>query len=143
MMFGKESERMEIERLYSDFAWHADRGEAEALAGLFTADGVLDMGGQQLRGRQRIADDVARRTQVAGRKTRHVWSNLRITSDEGSKVTATAIQLTFEHKDGEAAAQLRVNDLYDTLRKEHDGNWRFEHRTIQREMALSFAGERV
>ena len=38
---------LQIERLFSDFAWFADRGDAAALAELFASDGVLVLGGKE------------------------------------------------------------------------------------------------
>src|ERR1700730_12135316 len=76
------AERAAIEQLLGDFAWHADRGEGVLLAGLFMPDGVLVVGGQELHGCEQIAQDCHRRGIGSTRKTRHVWSNLRITRRE-------------------------------------------------------------
>ena len=131
------SERAAIEELLSDFAWHADRGEGVLLAGLFMPDGILVVGGQELHGRERIAEDCHRRGIGATRKTRHVWSNLRIARREADTLETTAIQLTIEQTDPSLPdAQVRVNDLFDTLRQDPRGAWRFVRRIISREMAL-------
>ena len=132
------AERTAVERLLSDFAWHADRGEGELLAQLFLPDGMLVVGGQELAGRERIADDCHRRNSGSARKTRHVWSNLRIIRRPGAHdLETTAIQLTIEQTDSAAQeAQVRVNDLFDTLRQDGHGTWRFARRIISREMAL-------
>jgi uncharacterized protein (TIGR02246 family) len=131
------SERAAIEQLLGDFAWHADRGEGVLLAGLFMPDGVLVVGGQELHGRERIAADCHRRGIGATRKTRHVWSNLRIARREADTLETTAIQLTIEQSDPSLPdAQVRVNDLFDTLRQDPQGAWRFVRRIISREMAL-------
>jgi len=131
------SERAAIEQLLGDFAWHADRGEGVALAGLFMPDGVLVVGGQELHGRELIAADCHRRGIGTTRKTRHVWSNLRIARREADTLETTAIQLTIEQADPSLPdAQVRVNDLFDTLRQDPQGVWRFVRRIISREMAL-------
>ena len=131
------SERAAIEQLLSNFAWHADRGEGVSLAGLFMPDGTLVVGGQELHGRERIAADCHRRGIGTTRKTRHVWSNLRITRREADTLETTAIQLTIEQTDPSLPdAQVRVNDLFDTLRRDSAGTWRIVRRVISREMAL-------
>jgi uncharacterized protein (TIGR02246 family) len=135
------SERAAIEQLLSDFAWHADRGEGESLAELFLPGGVLVVGGQELHGRPAIADDCHRRGIGSERKTRHVWSNLRTARTDADTFTTTAIQLTIEQTDpNQSRAQVRVNDLFDTLRKDSQGNWRFARRIIKREMMFFTGG---
>lgn len=126
-----------IERLLSDFSFYADRGDGAALAALFVPDGVLYVGGQKLEGREKIADDCNRRAQQLNRKTRHIWSNLRVEREDPSAVSTTAVQLTFEQRDTDTPTQLRVSDLFDELQKGADGVWRFTCRTINREMAFS------
>jgi uncharacterized protein (TIGR02246 family) len=137
------AERASIEQLLSDFAWHADRGEGVSLAGLFLPDGVLVVGGQELEGRAQIAADCHRRGIGSQRKTRHVWSNLRVARADADTLSTTAIQLTIEQTDpGRPQAQMRVNDLFDTLRKDSQGSWRFARRVISREMTLQLGAER-
>jgi uncharacterized protein (TIGR02246 family) len=137
------AERAAVEQLLSDFAWHADRGEGVPLAGLFLADGILVVGGQELHGRTQIADDCHRRGIGTQRKTRHVWSNLRVARADADTLTTTAIQLTIEQTDpSQPHAQMRVNDLFDTLRKNSQGAWRFVRRIISREMTLQLGGQR-
>lgn len=126
-----------IERMLSDFAWHADRADGEALSQLFTSNGTLRVGGQDLIGRQQIADDCYRRALNPARKVRHIWSNLRVDRIEGNLVHTTAIQMTFEQLGADAPAHVRINDLFDTFVRDTDGAWRFASRIIQREMALT------
>lgn len=131
-------ERVAIEQLLSDFAWHADRGDGTSLAELFLPEGILVVGGQELYGRERIADDCHRRGIGSARKTRHVWSNLRFARRNAHVLETTAIQLTIEQTDPTLPeAQVRVNDLFDTLRQDGQGAWRFARRIISREMALA------
>ena len=81
--------------------------------------------------------DCHRRGIRSTRKTRHVWSNLRIARREADTLETTAIQLTIEQTDpGVPDAQVRVNDLFDTLRRDSAGIWRIVRRVISREMAL-------
>lgn len=134
-----EMDRWAIERLLSDFAWNADRGDGEALSQLFVENGVLSLSGIDYTGRMEIADTVARRAQIQGRHTRHMWSNLRIVSSDTQESVTTAIQITFERNSVEGTAQVRVNDLVDIFQRDMNGMWLFRRRTIQREMALTFS----
>ena len=126
-----------IARILSDFAWHADRGQGDAMSQLFIPEGTLRVGGQDLAGRQKIADDCHRRALDPLRVVRHVCSNLRLDRVEASIVTSTAIQITFEQLGEGVPAQVRVNDLADTFVLEADGVWRIASRIIQRQIALT------
>lgn len=131
-----QHELQSIERLFSDFAWFADRNDAEGLASLFLPDGVLSVGGRESAGSGNIAADCRQRFAVSNRKTRHVWSNLRVEMPSAGIARTTAIQLTFETLGDDKPARLRVNDVIDELRKVPSGEWRFVSRRIDCEMAL-------
>ena len=133
-----DSDFLAIERLFSDFAWYADRGNGVLLAELFLPNGILCVGDLELTGRSQIAEDCHRRSLSLGRQTRHVWSNLRIDRSDADAATSTAVQVTFEQNvsSGEPT-QIRVSDLFDTLKKDLHGEWRFVRRFIKREIALS------
>ena len=132
----KQEDINAIEQLLSDFAWYADRGNGESMAKLFVPDGVLHVGGQQRAGRDAIARDCERRHAEPGRKTRHVWSNLRVESEDAGGACTTAVQITFEQRDPNGTVHTRVNDLLDTLRRVKSGVWLIENRVIQREIAF-------
>jgi uncharacterized protein (TIGR02246 family) len=132
-----ESDQLMIERLLSDFAWFADRGDATALSELFIPDGVLLVSGNELRGRVQIAEDCIRRFLDPNRRTRHFWSNLRIDRMDGDTAASFAIQLTFEQSGAGQPTQLRVNDLVDEFRRDPSGSWKIARRVIERKMALS------
>lgn len=131
------SDLASIERLLSDFAWCADRGDGAGLAQLFVADGVLRLAGHEFVGRAAIAQDCEARASTPGRKTRHVWSNLRVLRDDSGSASLAAVQLTFEQRGDDMPAELRISDLHDEVRKDSDGAWRFSRRIIQRHMTLA------
>ena len=63
------SDLASIERLLSDFAWCADRGDGAGLAQLFVVDGVLHLGGREFVGRTAIARTARRvHAHLAGRR---------------------------------------------------------------------------
>ena len=126
-----------IERLLTDFASFADRGDGAALGDLFLEEAVLTVGGRDLRGPDQIADDCRRRFTDPHRKTRHLWTNLRVERADDAFISATALQLTFEQSTPGLPVQLRINDLHDEFCKDTDGRWRFARRRIERAMALA------
>ena len=123
-------------RLLSDFAWHADRGDGASLAQLFLPEAVFVVSGLRLEGRMEIAEDCQRRALDPLRKTRHAWSNLRVTPEADGTVSGTAIQLTFEQTDS-VATKMRINDVFDRYQQDAAGVWRFKSRIIERQMALA------
>jgi hypothetical protein len=127
-----------IRDLLTDFAWFADQGDGEGLSRLFLPEGVLHVGGQEHVGREQIGRDCVRRAAVPGRKTRHLWSNLRVERADADWVATTALQLTFEQVGPEApgSTQLRVNDVFDIFTRDLSGDWRFAKRRIERAMGL-------
>lgn len=132
-----ETDRLSIERLLTDFAWFADRGEGDALSGLFAHDGVLFVSGMELKGREQIAADCHRRASNPDRKTRHFWSNLRIGEISGNTATSFAIQITLEQTGTGMPTQVRVNDLIDEFSRDEAGAWKISRRVIDRKMAFS------
>jgi ketosteroid isomerase-like protein len=132
-----ECDRLMIERLLSDFAWFADRGDGASMSQLFIPDAVLLVSGKELRGRAQIADDCVQRSLIPNRKTRHVWSNLRIERMDRDTAASFAIQLTFEQTGAGLPTQMRVNDLLDEFQRDPSGSWKIARRVIDRQMALS------
>ncbi|MES2958280.1 MAG: nuclear transport factor 2 family protein [Pseudomonadota bacterium] len=131
-----EDDKSAIERLLSEFAWTADRGLGVEMAGLFLPHGTLTVNAQTLHGRQAIAADCQRRFETPGRKTRHVWANLRLHAADGGGYAGAAIQLTFESTGEGQPVKLRVNDVSDRFERDEQGAWRFGTRVIARQMAM-------
>jgi hypothetical protein len=130
------SDTRAVERLLSDFAWNADRGDGAALGALFAPEATLIVGGKPLEGRAAIAADCERRASQPGRKVRHIWSNLRLDGDAERGYSSTAVQMTFENIEGQQGTHLRINDLFDTFVRDAQGKLCFASREIRREMSL-------
>lgn len=131
-----ESDLIGIERLLSDFGWYADRADGDSLAQLFLPEAVLIVSGLTLVGHKAIADDCRRRQALdPQRKTRHLWSNLRVQSESDGAAEGVAIQVTYEQS-GDATTKMRISDLIDQYQRDATGVWRFRNRTIARQMAL-------
>ncbi|MDR5646948.1 nuclear transport factor 2 family protein [Burkholderia cenocepacia] len=132
------TERAEIEQLFSEFSWCVDHGDSARLSELFVPDGVLFVGGQEMKGRATIRNTLAERFKTDGRKTQHVWSNLRIISVDHRSMRTAAVQLTFEQFGDSEQTHLRISELSDSLQRDDRGPWRFANRVIDRRMTLTF-----
>jgi len=135
-----QSDLQSIERLFSDFAFCADHSDAEGLATLFIEDGALCIGDRRSFGRSQIAADCQARFTIPDRKTRHIWSNLRVISLTSDRAVTTALQLTFETIGSATSTRLRVNDVFDELCKDAGGSWRFVNRQIRCELGGELSG---
>jgi hypothetical protein len=116
------ADMFEVQRLLTDFTWFADRGDGDGLAALFLPDAVLTVGGAALDGREAIAADCYCRSAIAGRKTRHVWCNLRFERVLDGEISTAAVQVTFEQTAPRGAVQLRLNDVFDSFRRDVSGS---------------------
>ena len=74
--------RAEIDAVLADWAWHLDHGDYAAVAGLFTEDALFVTGAVELRGRSAIENRYTEREHV--RTTRHTYSGLRVSAEDGS-----------------------------------------------------------
>lgn len=129
-------ERQSIENLLSDFGWYADRMEAQPLGKLFIPMGRLVMAGVELNSAAAIVAHLSKRFEGSQRITRHLWSNLRITSHSSEAISATIRQVTYEKSATDQPAVARVSDVRDRYGKDQDGNWLFAERIITRVMII-------
>src|SRR5215510_649297 len=82
------------ERLVMDFAFFSDQQDYESLAGLFTPDGVMQRpSGDPLVGRTAIIQSY--RSRGAGRLTRHICTNTRITVESEDRARGTTYAVVF------------------------------------------------
>ncbi len=130
-----DNNRAEIETLLTNFGRCADRGDGDALSLLFLPAGVMSVNSKVAEGQAAIATFTNERTADPNQKTRHVWSNLLIERHDAHSAQASCIQITFEQK-GDGPASVRVNDVVDTFAKNAEGAWRFQSRTITRQMTV-------
>jgi hypothetical protein len=125
-----------VEQLLTLFGRYADCGDGERLASLFLPDGTLTLGNTVSQGQPAIATFAKERSSTPGRKTRHLWSNLQLHTDDHGTLHASAIQQTFELMTATQTTQLRVSDLEDIFAKDSVGSWRFASRRIVRQMTM-------
>ena len=127
-----ETTQRAIEHLLTAFGSCADRADGGELADLFANDGTLTMGAQEVRGRAAIAAFTSERFADPTRKTRHVWSNLKLMKTADVRLQATSIQQTYEQIGADQPAQVRVSDVSDEFVRDAQGDWHFCSRRISR-----------
>jgi uncharacterized protein (TIGR02246 family) len=114
-----------------------DRGDAEAAAGLFAADGVWVRSGKPHAGRDAIRASFDSRD--AGTVMRHIASNQLVTVSSPTEATATSYYLVYVHKGGDGQAPkvgrlgepVALGEWHDSFVLTAEG-WRFARREGRR-----------
>ena len=123
-----ESAREACEALCKAYGPHADAGDADALANLYTPDGVFDRLGQLIVGRDAIRQLIAGRP--AGVWTKHHCSNVRIevAADGRSARGRTDLEMQRGSADVEKVDEVRA-EYFDAFVLTEEG-WRFKSRKV-------------
>lgn len=125
--------RLEIEELNAEFAYLVDRGDSSQVAELFVEEGSYGRAtGERSVGRDAIRAAYIARAAHGERTARHIFTNLRLAELSAARVAGTCV-LTLFAQDGPpplVAEPFLVADYDDIYRKDNDGRWRYESRTI-------------
>lgn len=128
----------DVMTLLSDYCGHADGGNLGALCQLFEPEGKLTVGDAEHRGPAAIAAFLAARL-GPDRRTRHLWSNLRVERTSIDSLRCTSTQITFEEPAHAGTSTIRVSDVTDVLHRDGAGPWRFHERTLRRVFSMDAA----
>ncbi|RUN75484.1 nuclear transport factor 2 family protein [Sphingomonas sp. TF3] len=120
------------ERLCNAFSWHLDQRNFEALADLFTHDGVFVRNDEHLSGRAAILDAYAKRPDVT---TVHFVNNFQLIALDSLSARGTVYNMVL-HSPGEPVKAVRTFDPLSAIRVVWfqddfamvDGSWRFAYR---------------
>ena len=113
------------ERLVLDFAYFSDHREYEPLSQLCAADGIMKRpSGDPVVGREAILQGY--RSRPAGRMTRHVCSNIRITVESADKARGFTYAVVYSAT-GDEKAEERIGEFEDQFVRTSPG-WRFASR---------------
>jgi ketosteroid isomerase-like protein len=113
------------ERLVVDFAFFSDRQDYESLVELFAADGVMQRpNGDRLVGRDAILK--AYQARPAGRMTRHVCTNIRISIESQDRARGFTYAVLYSGAATEPTKS-QVGEFEDDFVRTPDG-WRFQER---------------
>jgi hypothetical protein len=123
------------ERLVLDFVDRSDRRDHEGLAALFTPDACLVRpNGESLTGRAAIFESY--KSRPAGRITRHICTNIRITVLSAERARGMSYAVVYSANESEppighfglkADARQLVGEFEDEFVRTPDG-WRFSNR---------------
>jgi hypothetical protein len=113
------------ERLVVDFAYFSDRREYEPLAALFAENGVMRRpSGDPLIGRAAILESY--RSRPAGRITRHICTNIRVTVESDTLAHGLTYAVVYSADPGQPPEQ-RIGEFEDEFVLTPDG-WRLGSR---------------
>lgn len=132
------ADRLAIERLLADYAWHVDRGEFEAFAELFR-HGVWN--GKV--GYESTLDWLRRNVILYNGVplTHHVISNVSIEIGHGGdRATARSYITVFQRTPSDDSVRVVTANTYDDVLVKGAEGWTFEDRVVNRRLVGDFAG---
>jgi len=123
-----EAAREACTALCRAYCTHADAGEADALANLYTPDGVFDRLGQLIAGREAIRKVIAGRP--PGVWTRHVCSNIKIEIGADGRSAGGRCDLQMQRGREGVAEVEQVRAKYSDRFVLTEEGWRFSLRKV-------------
>jgi uncharacterized protein (TIGR02246 family) len=126
-----EALRGEIADLLTAFTRAVDGGDAEGVAALFTADGVIEAPHFTCEGREAILNVYAD-PRRAGRLSKHMWSNLHLVevADDRVEVEAASLTLVGAKPAPSKGGMMAAGMTYDTIVRQ-GGRWCFARRRLE------------
>ena len=122
--------RRDCEALALAYGHHADAWEADALAALFTVDGVFDRLGTRIEGRDAIAHFIAHRPREFWQ--RHHGSDFTFALADDGKTANGTLDLRLERgRVGDDAVIDTVRARYHDRYQNTAEGWRFAERRVQ------------
>jgi hypothetical protein len=121
-----------LTRLVLELVWRIDHGQADTAHELFTEDGEMVLGPNEMRGRADIVAWGAERSR-ADRVTRHVCTNSRFVAIGADRAAGNTVVAVYLHDGpGQGVAQpMTVGEYRDEFIRQ-GGGWRFTSRHIDR-----------
>ena len=119
---------LEIQQLYSYYARDVDSGTQRSASWMYTDDGVWDVGGTRIVGREAL-DDFYRDTPpgMTRNGVRHFSTNLvLVPTEEGAR--GSAYMLALERRSEDAEAEITVWGKYEDRLVKTPQGWRFKER---------------
>jgi len=123
--------RQAVEAVLLDYCEFVDALDSEGVAGLFTEDGVFDLGfGRVSRGRRGVAEQIRTRVPSEYTHTSHHLSNIRITFEGRSRARARSYVMAW-HRQARDGRERRLYGRYlDDLELTPEG-WRISRRVLK------------
>jgi hypothetical protein len=127
-----------VARLLIRFSEAVDGRHPAEVAAQFAPDGVFKPGESAIVGPAAIEAFYRQRLADPRRTTRHLWSNLMLTSDgEGRlRIRVVLTNYAFEPAVSESEVQMRLGEVAGRCVRDAQGEWRFAEHLYQRQYAL-------
>lgn len=123
-------DRFEIQDLYSNYAYHYDRGEAQDWAQLFTEDGTFGRAGEEpARGREELERFAAENLEANPGVTHHTTNVTAEADGSADRARGRAYALVVR-VDEDGAVRLRNVGTYEDLLVRTASGWRFASRVF-------------
>ena len=123
-----DADHVELERLVTEAAWRVDEGKSDTLHELFTDDGVLVLGTNELKGRDAIQAWGRQLEQAHTYKCiRHVAGNMRFVLVGENEAEGVTILTVFMDDETSSAVPWLVGEDHDRFVRTPQG-WRFKSR---------------
>jgi uncharacterized protein (TIGR02246 family) len=117
-----------IQQLVASYNHAVDAGQGAKFAATFTSDGVLEVGGSEIKGHDALAE-FATGVPAGLPGPRHVASNLLI-EGSGDEASLSAYLHLYITAGDPPAPSLATSGKYDDQLRRIDGKWRFARRVF-------------
>jgi hypothetical protein len=127
-----------VARLLIRFAGAVDARRPVEIAAQFVAEGVFKPGETSIVGPAAIEAFYRVRQADPRRTTRHLWSNLLVSADDGGalRIRVVLANYAFEPAVSETEVQMRLGEVSGRCVRGADGEWLFAEHLYQRQYAL-------
>jgi ketosteroid isomerase-like protein len=122
--------RAEVESLLADWAHAVDSGQAESAIVHYAEAAEQHLPHGSAIGREAVAAGLARRQAMTERRTRHVFTNLRVVQEGQDVVAHTVLTLYRSDTADRSPCAEMVADLTDRYQRGADGRLRIVHRRV-------------
>lgn len=119
-----------IRRLAALYARAMDRNEPQLLAGIFTADAVIEGIGFVMQGHQQICGIPAMLKGMYSRTLHQVYNQTVIVSGDSAEAETYCSANHLTDLGGGSASNLAWAMRYQDQLQRHNGQWRFQRRTV-------------
>lgn len=124
-------QRLAVESVLLDYCQFVDALDIEAVAGLFTEDGEMDLGwGRVWHGRQQVYENMSSRLEQDYTHTSHHLSNVRIAFTGRDRATASSYVFAWHRQAADGRERKLFGRYFDDLVLTTEG-WRIRRRRLR------------
>ncbi|WP_433634933.1 nuclear transport factor 2 family protein [Nocardia sp. CA-120079] len=126
----QDNDIRQINELIIEHSWLLDHGRWHDAVELYTDDARMEIGGNVLEGRSALLTWADRRATDKGRRTHHQCTNVRLVPIAEGTVEGSVMLVLHVSIDGAPATVEFVGEYRDRYRRNPQGHWRFERRSV-------------